>query len=302
MRACFMKKSFRQMRWRIDRCISRPMCIFAKTFFMRALLLILFAGLGHACFAQVFMRPFDNAAALALGGATVAYPGAGVGPGNDAVPGLGEKVGFFLGSALPYGISGWQTARFQGFARLSTNDGIGLDIAHSAIETYGEQQIRLIYGRRMGKKFLFGGNAAVLRASAPEYGSVTGMSFGLSILANPLPKVWLGARVQNPLQLKLAGEVIPSILSVGVAWQPSESFTMLAETEKDIDRPAQVRVGLEYKPANAFFLRIGFRTEPARLGFGAGFQLKNGLRLDAGAEWHPTLGLTPAAMLVWRKA
>jgi len=43
------------------------------------------------------------------------------------------------------------------------------------------------------------------------------------------------------------------------------------------------------------------RTEPARLGFGAGLRLTKNLAIDTGAEWHPVLGLTPAAMLVWRK-
>ena len=246
------------------------------------------------------MRPFDQAAALTLGGAVVAYPGPGAGLANDAAPGFGEKFGLFLGSALPYGIGGWQTARVQGFCRLSPNDGIGVDFAHSAIEAYGEQRFRLLYGRRLGKKILIGGSADVLRVSAREYGSATAATFGLSVLANPLPNVWLGARVQNPLQTKLNGEVLPTVLRIGAGWQASGSLILLAETEKDLDRPVQVKAGIEYHPVQLLTLRMGIRTEPARLGFGAGLRLKNGLGFDTGAEWHPTLGFTPAAMLVWR--
>lgn len=251
--------------------------------------------------AQVFMRPFDNAAALALGGATVAYPGTAIGLTNDALPGFGEKAGVYLSSALPYGIGDWQTARFQGFARLSARDGMGLEFMHSGIEAYGEQRARLLYGRQLGPKLFLGGSADMLRVTAQEYGSATAFTFGLSVLANPLPKVWIGARLQNPLQLKLSEEVVPAVLHIGLAWAASSSLTLLAETEKDLDRPVQVKAGLEYRPVSVLVLRAGFRSAPARVGFGAGIRLKNGLSFDTGAEWHPTLGITPAATVVWRK-
>lgn len=268
---------------------------------MRFCLCLALLWLPHAVSSQVFMRPVDNAAALALGGATVANPGLTTGLANDALPALGEKSGVFLGSALPFGISGWQTAHFQGFMRVSANDGFGLEIVHSGIEEYREQRFRLQYGRRLGEKLLLGGSADALRVSAAEYGNATALSFGLSILANPLPDVWIGARVQNPLQLEMAGETIPAVLRIGAAWKASGVLTLLAETEKDLDRRVQVKGGIEYQPVSLLVFRAGIRTEPARMSFGAGGRLKNGLALDFGAEWHPALGITPAAMLVWRK-
>ena len=268
---------------------------------MRFCLCLVLLWLSNAVTAQVFMRPVDNAAALALGGAVVANPAFTTGLCNDALPALGEKSGVFLGSALPFGIGGWQTAHFQGFMRVSANDGFGLELLHSGIEEYGEQRFRLQYGRRLGEKFLLGGSADVLRVSAAEYGNATALTFGLSVLANPLPDVWIGARVYNPLQLELAGETIPAVLRIGAAWKTSNSLALLAETEKDLDRRVQVKGGIEYQPVSLLIFRAGIRTEPARFGFGAGIRLKNGLSFDTGAEWHPTLGVTPAAMLVWRK-
>lgn len=265
------------------------------------LFLVLF-WLPETVSAQVFMRPVDNAAALAVGGAAIAHPGTSAGLYNDALPALGEnKAGVFAGSALPFGIGGWQTAHFQGFLRVSANDGFGLEFQHSGVEAYGEQRFRLQYGRRLGEKLLLGGSADLLRVSAAEYGNATALTFGLSVLANPLPGVWIGARIQNPLQLELAGEALPSVLRIGAAWKASDTFTLLAETEKDVDRRVQVKGGFEYRPVSKLVVRLGVRTEPARLGFGAGLRLTNSLNFDTGAEWHPTLGFTPAAMLVWRK-
>lgn len=252
--------------------------------------------------AQVFMRSFENAASLAIGGANVAYPGLGTGLSNEALPGMGNKVGVYLGSAIPYSISGWQTAQFQGFMKLGKEDGMGVDIHHSGVESYQEQQIRLIYGRRLGERLYVGGSAALMRVSAQEYGSANGVTFGVGILARVLPNLWLGARIHNPFQQKVGDYTAASMMRLGAAWQASGIFTMLAEVEKSIDRKAQIKTGFEYRPGDVLVLRAGVRAGAvARMGFGLGVRLKNGLSLDAGSEWHPSLGITPAAMLVWRK-
>jgi hypothetical protein len=252
--------------------------------------------------AQVFMRVFDNAAALSLGGATVASPGLSAGLANEALPGFGEKRGVYLGSAIPYSISGWQTAQFQGFTKLGMYDGLGLDIAHSGVEAYQEQQFRLLYGRRLGQRFYLGGSAAFMRVSAQEYGSANGVTFGIGLLANVLPGFWLGARVQNPFQQKVGDYTAASSIRIGAAWQASAIFTLLSEVEKSLDRSAQIKAGIEYRPVEVLVVRTGVRTGgAARIGFGLGVRLKNGLALDVGSEWHPSLGITPAAMLVWRK-
>lgn len=252
--------------------------------------------------AQVFMRTFDNAASLSLGGAGVAYPGISTGLSNEALPGFGEKIGVFLGSAIPYSISGWQTAQFQGFTKLGDNDGLGLDITHSGIEVYQEQQFRLLYGRRMGERFYFGGSAAFMRVSAQEYGSANGITFGLGILANVLPNLWLGARVHNPFQQKVGDYAASGAMRIGAAWQTSNILILLTEVEKSLDRSAQIKAGIEYRPVEVLVIRTGVRTGGAsRIGFGAGIRLKNGLTFDMGSEWHPSLGITPAATLAWRK-
>jgi len=275
-----------------------------KLIIMRQLLPFVFSLLAFSPSAdsQVFMRPFDNAASLSLGGATVAYPGLATGLPNEALAGFEKTLGVYLGSAIPYGVSGWQVAQFQGFTKISVNDGLGLDIAHSGIEAYQEQQFRLLYGRRLGEKFYLGGSAAFMRVSAQEYGSANGVTFGLGVLANVLPNFWLGARVHNPFQQKVGDYEAATSMRIGAAWQTSGIFTLLGEVEKSLEREAQIKAGLEYQPVDVLVIRAGVRSGgAARMGFGAGLRLKNGLTLDIGSEWHPSLGLTPAAMIAWRK-
>ncbi len=259
--------------------------------------------LPFAVSAQVFMRPFENAAAMGMGGATIALPSLSTGLANEAQLGLGERLGVWAGTAIPYGVEGWRTAQFQAITGIGKYGGAGLSIDHSSTDVYTEQRFRLAYGRRLTEAFYLGGSADVLHASAQEYGSTTMATFGLSLMARALPKVWLGAKIQNPFQQKIGEDLVPTVLRIGACWKPSQMLMMTFETEKDLERKVLVKAGLEYRPTPLFVIRAGMRSnEVARLGFGAGIRLKNNLSIDLASEWHPSLGLTPSIMVSWRKS
>ncbi len=267
---------------------------FLRLFFLSSLCLPLQA--------QVFMRPFENAAAMGMGGSTIAMPSLAAGLSNEAQLGLGERLGFWAGSALPYAVEGWQTGHFQAVAGMGKFSGVGFGIEHSGTDLYTEQRFRLAYGRRLTEAFYLGGSADVLRASAQEYGSTTMATFGLSLLARALPDVWLGAKIQNPFQQKIGEDLVPTVLRIGASWKPSDILLMTFETEKDLERNAMVKAGLEYRPISVLVIRAGMRSNKvARIGFGAGLRLKNNIAIDLASEWHPSLGLTPSAMISWRK-
>ena len=269
---------------------------------MRLIFTLFFLPIALFLQAQVFMRPFDNAAVMGMGGATVAVPNFSTGLTNEAQLGLGEKLSVFAGTAIPYAISGWQSAQFQGVIGLGGSGGVGLGVFHSATELYAEQRFQLSYGRRLGEKLYLGGSADVLHNNAKEYGSNTAASFSLGVLAKALPQIWLGAKIQNPFQQKIGDDLVPTVVRIGATWKPSELFFITLETEKDLERPAQVKAGIEYRPSPMIAIRAGTRTgKVARMAFGLGIKLKGGVSIDVGSEWHPTLGLTPAAMVAWRK-
>lgn len=265
--------------------------------------LVLFLFLHTEISAQVFMRPVENAASMGMGGGTIAMPGLSAGLGNEAQLGLGERLGLWVGSALPYGVTGWHTGNIQAVAGMGKFSGVGLGIEHSAVDIYSEHRFRLSYGRRLTEAFYLGGSADVLRASAQEYGSTTMATFGISLLARALPDVWLGAKIQNPFQQKIGEDLVPTLLRMGASWKPSDIFLMTFETEKDLERKAMIKAGLEYRPTAVLVIRAGMRSNNlARIAFGAGLRLKNNLAIDLASEWHPSLGLTPSAMVSWRKS
>lgn len=261
--------------------------------------LLLFCWPVQLC-AQVFMSPFDNAVASTLGGAVVAYPGVQTGLSNDAAVGLAKAPCVFASSALPFGLPEWQTASVQACTNIGKSGGVGVDIQHSGIDTYQEQQFRLLYGRKLGSKWSLGGSFSFLRVAVPEYGNHNHATFSMSVLANPLPKLWIGAKVHNPVQQKSAGYLLPTVLRIGAVWQANAIFSLLGEVEKDLERSVQVKLGAEYRVLSSVSLRMGVRTgDAAQLGFGAGFHLKNGLSIHTGTQWHTALGFTPSAALVY---
>ena len=249
--------------------------------------------------AQVFMQPFENAANMAMGGASVAFDGPVNGTTNPAQLGNAPKMGVMAWSALPYGVAGWQSHGFQGMTRIGKTSGVNIGVLHSGIEGYAEQRFQADYGRKLSEKISIGGSFMALRVSADEYGSAMGYTVALGITAVPIPKVTLGAVVQNPFAQKIAGFTTTNLIRFGARWQPSKVFQLAAEVNKDLERPVQMRMGMDYRPVQMVHLRAGMRTNPSRTDFGAGFELKKGPRLDFGAEWHPTLGITPAAMVSW---
>ena len=267
--------------------------VFATFFF-----LFLFAV---ASFAQVFQRPFDPASALALGGATIAMPSTSAGIANEAVLGRCEKAGAMAGASLPYSLGDWQVAHFQGFVRIDSVSAVGIELQHSAIKGYGEQRARLQYGRRLGTKLWLGANVDVFHVSAEEYASKNAATFGIALLAQPLKNCFIAARINNPLQLKIGENVPANVMRIGFSWKVSPILLLLVETEKDLERPAQLKLGLEYQTHRLLALRTGIRTHPVRPCLGAALQLKNGISLDFGSEWHTVLGITPAAGLRWRR-
>ncbi len=246
---------------------------------------------------QVFMRAFDPAPAFAMGGASVAYPGLGAGLANEAAPAFQPGWGIWAGSALPYTVEGWSTATLQAYTRIDGNSAAAFDLSHNGTDAYQEQRFRLNYARRLSPRFAFGGSADLFRVAAPEYGSANAASFGLGVLAEPVKNLWLGARIQNPLQIKLGDDILPTTVRIGGAWRSSNALLWLLEAEKDLERPVQVRAGIEYRPIESVVIRAGMRSAPGRMSLGAGFLLKNGLSIHAAAEWHPVLGVTPAAAL-----
>ena len=270
----------------------------ATTLVFSLILFLVSTGLS----AQVFMQSIDNAAALAMSGSLTAAPNADRGIHNAALPALDQRFGILAGAALPYELTDWQAFQMQVWGAVGPNGGFAVDVQQNGLEAYREQRFAASYSRRLSDKLYLGVEGQYLRLNQQEYGAANGVSAGLSLLANPIPDIWLGGNIQNPFGIELAGATLPARLEIGGAWQYRNVMLLSVEVDKDLDREAQLRVGLEYAPIQLVRVRLGMRSEPARPAFGLGLYLPNGLSLNIGADWHNTLGISSGFMVAWTGA
>ena len=172
----------------------------------------------------------------------------------------------------------------------------GLSVNYFGFKDYNEQKIGLSYSRKLAKNFSMGLQLDYLGTRIPEYGSAHSITAELGLLAKINKKFSIAAHVYNPIHSKVgAQDVLPTIVGLGVAYNPSEKVTLTGQLEKDIfGFPLVGRVGLEYKPIKFLSIRGGIvASQVATLSFGLGVNLQS-LKIDFATSYHQVLGFTPA--------
>lgn len=187
-------------------------------------------------------------------------------------------------------------------AALPTKFGtFGLNVSQFGYSQYNETKLGVGYARKLAEHVSAGVQLNYLMVSFAEgpYGNRGVLNAELGLQAELTEELTLGAHIFNPTNAKIADyddERLPVIVRIGADYRFSEKFFTSVEVQKDIDREAQFRVGLEYQVAEIFFLRGGIGTEPFQSSFGFGMLYKD-LKLDIATAYHNVLGYSPQASL-----
>jgi hypothetical protein len=250
-----------------------------------------------------------GARAAALSNASAALSGEVWAIGNN-VAGLGSlnapTVGFYaenryfsaalnvaaLAVALPIGpVTPGATLAQPAQAR---NGVVGLEVQRFGGSLYNETRAGLGYGYRFGLISL-GARVDMLQVSIEGLGSrrvVLGSLGGqMELLPN---KLAIGVSLYKLNQAKLADyqdERVPTILKAGLAYRPSAQVLLLAETEKDVERDANFKAGLEYRPVPILAARLGLASLTEQVSAGLGLQAKS-LDLSYAAAYQQNLGFS----------
>jgi hypothetical protein len=260
------------------------------------LLALLTLGFLHA---QNALPLPGGARGMAMGGTGLTFQEVQSGWSNPA--GLAQATAF---SAAVFGEQRFTAGEIRqtgAVAALPVQGGaLGLSLAYFGFEAYNEQRLGLAYARSLSPNLQLGAQFLAFRTRIPEYGSATNLSFELGLQARLSPVFRVAARVYNPIrQSVIEGEDLPSLLAIGLQYQPSPKVRLLLETEKDIAFPVRVRTGLEYQLLSALQLRLGLATEPLQYSFGLGLEAAPGWRIDLATQQHPYLGLSPGVGIVY---
>ncbi|MFN3874906.1 MAG: hypothetical protein ACK4L7_03215 [Flavobacteriales bacterium] len=185
--------------------------------------------------------------------------------------------------------------------------GIGADRFGYAL--YNETRASLAYGMRFGEGLRAAVQFDYLGLRIGEgYGGTSAWSAELGMQARLTDQIWIGAHLYNPTQAKLGAraqmgnardERVPTVLRAGLGWLVSGRLILTGDAEKAIDRRERFRLGLEYQPSKALFLRTGISTNPVSGHFGAGVRGER-LDIDLAMAARAQLGPTPMLSLNYR--
>lgn len=259
-------------------------------FFFLLMVSLLSVGYGRA---QDGMFSMGSAQSMAMGGVGVSFAGAhSIWRNQGGLAGLSGPTLIAMGEQ-PFLLSEIRSVA-AGAAFPTASGTFALSVDYFGFDAFNQQQIGLAYGRRLLDEVSIGARFLYLNTRIPDYGQRGHLTFEVSLLAEVLPELTLGAQIHNPLQLEVTeNETLPTIFALGLTWQPSEDVLISSEVEKDIDFPARVKIGIQYRLIEAFSLRVGVGANPTSPSFGLAYQFDNGLSLNVASSHHPYLGFTP---------
>ena len=179
---------------------------------------------------------------------------------------------------------------------------VGVCVSNFGYTLYSQNKYGLAFGKSFGDKISAGIMMDYISTSIPEYGKRSSFVAEAGIQAKPIKNLTIGVHIFNLTRTKLADyndERIPTIMRLGANYKFSEKVFVALETEKDIDKQAMVKAGLEYMPIKELYLRVGVATNPSLSCFGIGINLKK-FHLDLSSTYHSVFGFSPQIGLSYR--
>jgi hypothetical protein len=159
---------------------------------------------------------------------------------------------------------------------------------------YNDTRLGAGYAYRFGHISL-GARADMLQVSIEGLGSKRVVLGTLGGQIEVVPqRLSFGASLYNISQTRLASyqdERVPTVLKAGLAYRPSTQVLLVVETEKDVERAANFKAGLEYRPVPMLAARLGLAslTEQASAGIGV---LAGAFQIDYAAAFQQALGFS----------
>jgi len=179
---------------------------------------------------------------------------------------------------------------------------LGLEAQRFGGVLYNELRLGAAYGYRLGV-ISVGGRLDALQVSFQDLGSRRTLAASLGGQAEIVPqRLTLGVYLYNLGQARLADyqdERVPTVLRAGLAYRAGKQVLLLAEAEKDVERDAGVKAGLEYLPVPAVAVRLGYASLSQQASGGVGVRAGS-FQLDYAAGWHSALGLSQYFSLGWQ--
>ncbi len=192
--------------------------------------------------------------------------------------------------------------QYQGlvFAQPIKKGTISFGGQYSGTEVYSTSRAGMGYALALSERLSMGVQINYMNVRQPSYyGTKHGISgeFGLGVKITD--KWTFAAAINNLTRAKLAeyqNERFETIFRAGTLYELSKRVFISTELEKHIAFPLRVKVGIEYHPAEPFYVRAGASSQPSSVALGFGYAFKN-LRFDVASNYVQPMGFHTAASL-----
>lgn len=192
-----------------------------------------------------------------------------------------------------FGMKAFTTVALVGAMKVGKTGGAGVELYRFGDKLYNEQRLGIGYAHQVGMVSL-GAKADLMQVHVEEFGSKRVVAFSFGGQSEVVPGLVVGAHVYNLGQAKLAefqDERIPTVMTAGLSYRPGKKVMLNVETEKDLERDADFKAGLEYQVIEKLALRTGFSTLNQSASFGAGFQVR-AFQVDYALSTQSRLGVS----------
>ncbi|HMZ87782.1 MAG TPA: hypothetical protein PK511_07800 [Chitinophagales bacterium] len=241
-----------------------------------------------------------GASANSMGNTGIANPDVFSAQNNQAAMAFAENASVGISTQnyflMDEGLNAFYAA---GIIPVQRAGNFGITAHYTGDATFNQTKIGLGYGRKLADVLAIGVQLDYVGTNTSEVGNGTAFTFDIGVLYKPTKTLSIGAKAFNPVRVKNGleyAEELPAIITAGLQWQPSEFVRVCLEGEQNIDQDLRIKTGIEYHIIDVLYLRGGYISNPSMFTTGIGLKLKT-FMLDAGAQFHQQLGVTPGVSL-----
>lgn len=205
-----------------------------------------------------------------------------------ALTSFDKSIAFDVSYENKYGIKGLNTIGL-GVLKKSGNSYFALGLSQFGLAEYKEQNIFLSYARPLSQSLSLGTTMHRNQLRIVDYGSTSFFSFDIGIHSKINRQLRLASSISNFLQSKNTANNSPTVLSIGLAYAPSDKVELMLEFQKIANRPMSPKIAIIYLPIKTIELRIGSDVVKGEYGMGIGYHVNQYL-IRLGYSSHLQLG------------
>lgn len=170
---------------------------------------------------------------------------------------------------------------------------LGVGVFRFGDDLFNSQMFSFSASRKIGIMAL-GIKASYLQLNIDSFGSKGVFVADIGGVADLTPELTFGAHIYNFTQATLSAETnerVPTVIRLGLSYQPTTEFTFVIEGEKDVNLDPDLKLGIQYQLIEKVHLRTGFSGLNNTHSFGGGVELRKFI-IDYGISVDRDLGST----------